>query len=209
MAHYQSVSPAPARGLVTFIIAVAMTFTLLFAAPAEAGPSLSLQSRQVTGSMPVIRKDFPLPKDGGQVFYIQRSPNANTVVYATKVTNGQIDTKSPVIAYWRRFNTDGGVKGLKSLERRMAYGVSAKAKGDGTYRVTFKALPSMTTVLRMDKGRPALFAQMGESEARLVYAYLEVDDGGLLPRVTGLKLVGKTAAGKYVTETYKVSGGEL
>ncbi|WP_301069098.1 DUF4833 domain-containing protein [Pseudooceanicola sp.] len=187
-----------------------MTAVFTLAAPAaQAAPKLSLQSRQVTAAMPVFRSEFPRPKDGGQVFFIQRSPNSNTVVYAARVTGGQLDAKSPVSAYWRRYNTDGAAKGLSGMERRLAYGVSASSNGDGTYDVSFKALPTVKPILRVEKGRPALFTRMGDEEARMIYAYLDVDDGGLFPRVTGLKLVGRLASGKYVTETYRVTGGEL
>ena len=49
---------------------------------------------------------------------------------------------------------------------------------------------------------------MGNAEARLIYAYLDVEDG-LIPSVTGLKIVGRLPSGQYVTETYRVKGGEL
>lgn len=206
MAQTRTATPAPVRGLVALLFA--FLTTLIAAAPAGAAPQLNLVSRDTTSSQPVIRKDFPVPNDGGQVFYIQRSPNANTVVYGTKVTGGQIDPKAPVSAYWRRFNNDGAAKALGGMERRLAYGASAKPNGDGTYRVSFTALPAKSMTLRMEGGRPALFMPMGDAEARLIYAYLDVEDG-LIPSVTGLKIVGRLPSGQYVTETYRVKGGEL
>ncbi|WP_176440839.1 DUF4833 domain-containing protein [Oceanicola sp. 22II-s10i] len=184
-----------------FLTAVALT-----AAPATAAPQLSLENRAVSGAMPVVNGAYQTPRDGGQVFYIQRSSNANTVVYATKVSGGQIDPKTPVSAYWRRYNTSGEAKALGSMERSMAYGVSSKANGDGTYNVSFKALPSKVMTLKVVDGRPALFSRMGDTDARLVYAYLDVDESGLLPKVTRLKLIGRAPSGKYVMETYKVNG---
>lgn len=206
MAQTRTATPAPVRGLVALLFA--FLIALILAAPAWAAPQLDLVSRDTTAALPVIRKDYPVPNDGGQVFYIQRSPNANTVVYGTRVAGGQIDPKAPVSAYWRRFNTGGEAKALGGLERRMAYGVNAQPNGDGTYRVTFRALPAKSMTLRMEGGRPALFMPMGNAEARLIYAYLDVEDG-LIPSVTGLKIVGRLPSGQYVTETYRVKGGEL
>lgn len=206
MAQTRTATPAPVRGLVALLFA--FLTTLIAAAPAGAAPQLDLVSRDTSGGLPVIRKDFPVPNDGGQVFYIQRSPNANTVVYGTRVAGGQIDPKAPVSAYWRRFNTGGEAKALGAFERRMAYGVKSSANGDGSYAVRFTALPAKTMTLRMEGGRPALFMPMGNAEAKLIYAYLDVEDG-LIPKVTGLKIVGRLPSGDYVTETYRVKGGEL
>ncbi|WP_375686995.1 DUF4833 domain-containing protein [Pseudooceanicola sp. LIPI14-2-Ac024] len=209
MVHHGTSAPAPSRRLVVLLFALLGLLIAALAGPAEAAPSLTLENRATASRQPVINPAFQVPNDAGQVFYIQRSPNANTVVYGTRVAGGQIDSSAPVSAYWRRFNNDGGTKGLSTLERNFAYGVNAKANGDGTYRVTFKALPSKTMTLRMEGGRPALFMPMGDAEARLIYAYLDVDDGGLVPSVTGLKIVGQYPSGQYVTETYRVKGGEL
>lgn len=209
MTQTRNATPAPVRGLVALLLAFLVTLMPLLASPAAAAPELTLQSTDTSGAVPVIRKDFQVPNDGGQVFYIQRSPNANTVVYATRMKGGAIDPDAPISAYWRRYNNDGAATALGALERRLAYGVNAKANGDGSYRVTFRALPSKSMTLRMEGGRPALFMPMGGADARLVYAYLDVDDGGLIPRVTGLKIVGRIPSGQYVTETYRVKGGEL
>ncbi|MGH1423972.1 MAG: DUF4833 domain-containing protein [Pseudooceanicola sp.] len=209
MNQTRTVTPGFAKGLMALLVALVVAFATA-PAPASAKAKLDLQSRNVTSSMPVFRKDFKRPNDRGQVFFIQRSPNANTVVYAGKMASADaLATKGTISAYWRRYNTSGEAKALSGLERRMAYGANAKSNGDGTYRVTFKALPAMVATLKVVDGRPALFTRMGDSDARLIYAYLDVDDGGLFPRVTGLKLVGKSASGKYVTETYRVTGGEL
>lgn len=207
MTHSPTASPVRARGLVALLLLILTAFVLQ---PRDAtAATLALQSRESAGALPQIQPNWPVPRDGGQVFYIQRSPNKNTVVYAARMENGAIDPNRPIQAYWRRFNDAGEAKALNGIERRLAYGVNARANGDGTYRVTFKALPSKSMTLRMDGGRPALFLQMGEAEAQLVYAYLEVDEGGLIPSVTDLKLIGRLPSGSYVMETYRVKGGEL
>ncbi len=209
MTQIRTESPAFARGLMALLLLIVTTVFAFTAMPAGAAPSLTLKSRDVSAEMPVFRSEFPKPDDPAQIFYIQRSPNSNTVVYATRVENGRIDPEQPVLAYWRRYNTTGEARALKAMERRLAYGASASRQSDDSYKVTFKALESLTATLRLENGRPALFRDMGGTEARLVYAYLEVDEGGLFPKVTELSLVGRTPSGQYVTETYDVKGGVL
>jgi len=206
MSQTRTATPAPVRGLVALLLAFFTALTL--AASATAAPQLDLVSRDTSAALPVVRPDFQVPNDSGQVFYIQRSPNANTVVYGTRVAGGRIDPAAPVSGYWRRFNTDGATKALGGFERRMAYGVESRPIGDGTYSVSFTALPAKTMTLRMEAGRPALFMPMGDAEAKLIYAYLDVEDG-LIPSVKGLRIVGRLPSGQYVTETYRVKGGEL
>lgn len=208
MARTNRVTPA-STGFAALFLALTMALTALVAAPAaQAAPQLVLQGAQTSGSLPVVEGSYPKPNDGGQVFYIQRSTNPNTVVYASKVAGGQIDSSAPISAYWRRYGSNGAAKALSGLERRVAYGVNAKAAGNGTYRVTFRALPSKTMTLRMADGRPALFTDTSKGEARMIYAYLDVKDG-LIPQVTGLKMIGRLSSGQYITETYQVKGGAL
>ena len=72
-----------------------------------------------------LRPEFKVPDEPNQLFYVQRSPNANTVVYAAKLDGqGNFDTRNPVEAFWRKFNIDGSKQPLNFMERMMAYGVT-------------------------------------------------------------------------------------
>src|SRR4051812_27030190 len=71
-----------------------------------------------------LRPEFKTPDEPGQLFYVQRSPNANTVVYVVhRDDKGKIDAANPVEAFWRKFNIDGSKQSLNMIERMMAYGV--------------------------------------------------------------------------------------
>jgi hypothetical protein len=55
-----------------------------------------------------LRPEFKVPDEPNQLFYVQRSPNSNTVVYAAKLdAQGNVDSRTPVEAFWRKFNIDG------------------------------------------------------------------------------------------------------
>lgn len=75
--------------------------------------------------------DFPVPKEPNMLFYLQRTPNENTVIYALRLTpEGTIAKDHPVDVYWRRFQEDGRRMELDFIQRTFAYGVRTKDLGD-------------------------------------------------------------------------------
>ncbi|HEY0281621.1 MAG TPA: DUF4833 domain-containing protein [Rhizomicrobium sp.] len=144
--------------------------------------------------IPRVRPEFPVPNEPNMLFYIERSVNSNTVVYAANLdAQGHIVADEPVIAYWRWYNRGGHRKALNLAERMMAYGVKSvkRNKADGTFTFKIAALPERTLYVGLDgKGQPEAFGKVGNRWVKLVYVYLEVDDSGLLPDVTALDFFG-------------------
>ena len=67
--------------------------------------------------LPRMRVEFPVPSEPNMLFYVQRSVNSNTVVYAARLdADGAIDPKTPVDAFWRWYNVDGQKKPLNFIE---------------------------------------------------------------------------------------------
>lgn len=88
-------------------------------------------SVEIHDDIPVVRPDFPEPDEPGMLFYLQRSTNSNTIVYAANfLDDGTLDPDEPVVAYWRRFNTTGERKPLKMIEDNFAFGIRAQATDD-------------------------------------------------------------------------------
>ena len=95
-------------------------FLLLLAATPAAARTLTSQVSEVD-SIPRIRAQYPVPAEPGQLFYIERSSNSNTVVYALdRDDKGAVNGRAPVTAFWRWYNVDGAKKGLNFAERMMA-----------------------------------------------------------------------------------------
>ena len=142
-------------------------------------------------AVPRMRPEFALPDDPDMLFYVERSTNSNTVVYAARRgAQGALDSQTPVEGFWRWFNVDGHKKPLNFIERMMAYGVRTNTR-DAGQPVTFQvaALPERTLTLDLDdKKRPEALIQIGGHTARLVYVYLNVIEGGVLPRVPSLDI---------------------
>lgn len=148
-----------------------------------------------------IRPEFKVPDEPNQLFYVQRSPNANTVVYAAKLdAKGEWDSRTPVEAFWRKFNIDGGKKNLNFIERMMAYGVRVTAGNPASF--TIAALPERKLILGWDaQHRPQATMTIGSRTVKVAYVYLQVVEGGLTPEVPSLDIVGTDiASGKAVRE---------
>lgn len=151
-----------------------------------------------------LRPEFKVPDEPNQLFYIQRSPNSNTVIYAAKLDgHGEFDASAPVEAFWRKFNIDGSRQPLNFMERMMAYGVRVDPVRPGkpiTFRVA--ALPDRTLTLAMDgEHHPEALMQISGRTVKIAYVYLQVVEGGLLPSVPSLDIFGTDiASGKAIHE---------
>jgi hypothetical protein len=179
---------------------------------ARADPDLRLIRQTDLDRVPALRPDWPVPRDGGQVFYIQRSPNSNTVVYAARFAeDGNLDPDRPLVAYWRRYNTDGAPRALTYVENRFAYGVRTRADETGRYDVRLRALPDLQLFLvQTGPGAADLRLPRGAEDLSLIYAFLEVDESGLLPAVTRITLIGRAVqSGGILQLDYAVNGGEF
>ena len=179
-----------------------MLLAMAMALPAQARDFTSSVSE--SSEIVHLRPEFKVPEEPDQLFYIQRSPNSNSVIYAAKLdSKGNFDSQAPVEAFWRKFNIDGSKKPLNFMERMMAYGVRMNAARPGQ-PITFAiaALPQRQMTLGWDaQHHPVTTMQMGTHTARLVYVYLQVDERGLLPDVPSLDIFGiDTTSGKAIHE---------
>ena len=175
---------------------------LLVALPAQARDFDSSVSE--SAQIVQLRPEFKVPEEPNQLFYVQRSPNANTVVYAAKLDGqGDFDSREPVEAFWRKFNIDGSKQSLNFFERMMAYGVKLNARKKGE-AVTFSiaALPERKLTLGWDaQHHPQATMTVGGHAMKLAYVYLHVVEGGLLPKVPVLDIFGTDlASGKAIHE---------
>lgn len=185
-----------------YVIAAGLTFCL------GATPTLARETHSEVSEVeriPALKAQYPTPSDPNQLFFIQRTLNANTVVYAANIdTAGKLDPKEPVKAYWRRYNRDGHIKPLSMPERVMAYGIKSITHDgpSGAIAVTIAALPQRKIVLAPDaKGRFEALGKVANRWIRIVAIYLDVDDSGLMPNVRTIDLYGyDKTSGKPVRE---------
>jgi hypothetical protein len=183
--------------------------TLLTASSAQAA-KLSLTSIRDVPQGYLIRPDWPTPNDAGQVFFLQRSTNPNTVVYAIQPQDAQASDDSTVAAYWRRYNTDGSIRALGFLERTQAFGVRMGTREGAAVRLKIRAVPQFDLRLKWQDGAPVLALMIDGRDFSLISAYLEIDEDALIPRARGLAIVARDlATGGHVRLDFAVAGGLL
>ena len=175
-------------------VCVAAAMSLMLAASIEAGGRELTSKVTELDRIPSMRPEFPVPNEPNMLFYVQRSVNSNTVIYAAHLDpKGQIDHDTPIDAYWRWYNVDGHKKPLIFIERMLAYGVKSVTHSGPRGAVTFKiaAIPEQTFVVDLDAHQhPEALLQVGERWIKLDYVYLHVDDHGLMPDVTAVDIFG-------------------
>jgi len=97
------------------------------------------------GQLLAAQPNLPEPKLKNLLFFLQRTPDANTVVYQLNLDNdGVLNEKTPVKASWIRYEENGVMKELSTIEKKFAYGVQCKPIGNESYEVhlvSYKKLP--------------------------------------------------------------------
>lgn len=184
----------------TLILAL---LTMLPAAVPAWARNFTSQIRE-SAEIPKVRPEFKVPDEPNQLFFIQRSPNSNTVVYAANLdAQGRLNASTPVEAFWRKFNIDGSRQPLNFIERMSAFGVRLdRSKPGQPVTFTIAALPERRMTLSFDEAHhPRALMQVDGHTIKLVYVYLHVVEGGLMPSVPELDIFGTDiASGKAIHE---------
>jgi len=91
---------------------------------------------QVADPSPI---NFPTPKNiDNMLFYLQRDPNTNTLIYALNMQeNGNINHSQPVAIYWIRYGEHGEKKELSYIHKKFAYGLITKEIAKDKFELKF------------------------------------------------------------------------
>lgn len=152
---------------------------------------------------------FPNPPESDiRLFYIQRSSNANTVIYDANLTaEKKLNPKNPVHTYWIKYAEGGKKQELTGIQRTLAYGLYTKEvlNEKESYDGHFLAYRKRKFVVKMTaQGEPvALFPINGKMQI-LKKVFVNVDESGMMPSVVYVELWGKdVTTGKEVYEKFK------
>lgn len=194
------------------LAALAASFAFLATPSPNHAAQLTSVGVQDSASLPRTHPSWPVPNDRNQVFYLQRSTNKNTVVYAARFDDsGNLVTSNPAQVYWRRYEEGGGARGLKRIEN-VAFGLNARQRSTpGEVVVTLRRVPQIPMLLRQTGANQAeLWVNIGGKTVQAIYAYAEIDQSGLIDSVSRFTVYGRDpATGRYLSETYSVSGGAV
>ena len=127
------------------------------------------------------------------LFIIERSKNANVVHYDARLTSdGKLDPKEPVSAYWIMRAEGGRREELNWMENEKGYGFDIKPDPSvNGYKMTLMAAPQQQIIVK--KAGDAIRAEMviGGRPAVLEKVYINASDGLTGPKVHYIMLYGK------------------
>ncbi len=192
------------RLLYTLTAFAMLTVTLPFAA--KAAENLPADTTKNLYQMPGNPYQA-LPANVNRLFYVQRTPNANTIVYELNLgENGQPDAEQPVHAYWIRY-TEGSKKDeLNFIQRKFAYGLTSKPLGNGKYDIRFVSYKKFPlTLMKAADGKYHIFATISQRQFIVNRIFVRIEGGSFwVPNVRFVEFKGTDpATGKEVTERFK------
>jgi hypothetical protein len=146
---------------------------------------------------------FPVPRfKPNTQFYVQRTPNTNTIMYELNLKNGVLNDDNPVHVYWIRYADGGGTQELSYIQRKFAYGVKVTKVAAEKYRLLFAAYDKIPFFLM--KSTAGIYHTYVELDGRMVVLkrlYIKIDPGGTFwaPNVKYVEFKGAdVATGKEV-----------
>lgn len=92
--------------------------------------------------------NLPTPQRKDLLFFLQRTPDANTVIYELNYkSDGSVDEEAPVKGSWIRYEEQGKYRDLTGIEKKFAYGVKCKALGNDQFEIRLVAYKKMPLYL--------------------------------------------------------------
>ncbi len=144
-----------------------------------------------------VSEALPVPKGiNHMLFYLQRDPDANTVVYQLNIHNGELNSRQPVNAFWVKYADKGQVKELSAIQRRLAYGIISKALANGNHELRFVSYPKLPLYLikEVEGNTYSVLANVQHKEMVLNRIFVRVKEGAFyFPKVEYIELTGKDA----------------
>ncbi|WP_164851402.1 DUF4833 domain-containing protein [Larkinella soli] len=159
----------------------------------------------------VLAEDpFPTPApSANRLFYIQRSNNANTVIYEANLQgNRQLNPEEPLNVYWIRYAERSQREPLSMMQWKLAYGYRHQRQGKAADELDIRlnAFKKQAIRVAVRQGKPVALTSIGGRTACLQRVFVKVDpNSGLLPKVLYLELFGTDAEeGKPVYERINI-----
>lgn len=157
-----------------------------------------------------VDEGWPVPPAGpNRLFYIQRSSNANTIMYDAQLRkNGQFDPQEPVSVYWLRLAEQGQRQELSWIQRTLAYGIAdPEKKGPSGLVTNVVSYRKRKLRLLVDQGgKPMAQIQINGRVAQLHHVFVQIRDGAGpmgISKIAHVDIFGQdTQTGKPIYERF-------
>ncbi len=164
----------------------------------------------ITHALVKVKPDtLPVPKNiADMLFYLQRDPNTNTVVYALNRTKqGTLNENEPIQGYWLRYAEKGARQELSYIQRKFAYGLKTKKLGKDNYEVKFVSYAKKALYLRKNpkNNQYGIYTTINRQECILDRIFVRIEGGTFwVPNVLYVDLSGReVATGQEITGRIK------
>ena len=133
-------------------------------------------------------KSFPVPQGvKNQLFYIQRTPNTNTIIYQLNVDeHGKLNERQPIHPFWIRYQEDSSFQELNYIQKNYAYGLKFNRMDKEKYEVHFVSYKKYVIYLMRDRqdGQFKAYTDMDGKLGILNKIYLHIEGGSFwFPKV--------------------------
>jgi hypothetical protein len=138
-------------------------------------------------------KGYPVPTGNThQLFYLQRTPNTNTVVYELNYRNGVLDLENPVHEFWLRYQEKGERKELSYIQRKFAYGIKARKLQNNRYELSIVSYKKYKMYLEPGPDKKLfVYSNINQKKVILTSIFLRINGGTFWsPNVEFIDLAG-------------------
>jgi hypothetical protein len=155
-----------------------------------------LSALLLSGNLPsqALRPYFPTPAEApNQLFYLQRSKDANTVIYEANLTTDQkLHPEKPVDVYWIRYAEKGQREDLSRIQWKKAFGYTYKPSADSeAYDISLNAFRDKPIHITHYRGKPVAMLPINGQQAFLQKIFVQVDPKAqLIPLIRYVDLYG-------------------
>jgi hypothetical protein len=150
---------------------------------------------------------FPVPAENiNRLFYMQRTSNANTLIYELNAPNGQLNEDNPMHVYWLRYAEKGQKEELNYIQRKFAYGLITKRLNNDQYDVRFVSYKKFPLLLmKANDGKYHIFATIDQKQMMLNRIFVKIEGGSFwLPNVVYVELKGTDqSTGREIVQRFK------
>ncbi|MEO6325533.1 MAG: DUF4833 domain-containing protein [Thermoanaerobaculia bacterium] len=128
------------------------------------------------------------------LFVVQRSLNANELVYQANLLAEGFHPRVPLNVYWLMKAKDGAREELTNMERNRAYGIKFLSITPREVRFTVKALEGVLFRAVLDPAEDGsqvrVIARVSGEEMTVEHVFIATKGVGLMPRVISIEFTG-------------------
>lgn len=151
---------------------------------------------------------YPTPTGNiNQLFFIQRDPNINTLIYELNLKNGAVVEDDPIHVFWIRYAEKGQNDELNYIQRNFAYGIKSKVISKDLFEIHFVSYKKKLMFLKKSSDNKFyVFTDINKKQVILKQVFVRVNGGSFwVPNIEYVELKGiDPISGIEVVERMKI-----